>query len=300
MPVVRFASRPEMEPLGTERSIYSYPIAGKALYRHMAERWAAKSDNLKFAVDDEFLLADSEAMEFFSSLGKVVTGQNLSIEDREQVPEFPRLDGGVFNLRYPWHLLNVLDEIADNFEEYISPDAEIEDGVEFSGKVIIESGCKVMSRARFKGNIYIGPGTIIGNSAMLRGNVSMGANSLLGLSGEVKNSLMLEHSQVGPMTTIHESIAEERCFIGGTTRVSNLRLDQKNVDVLVDGKSVDTGRLQFGTILAAGVRFGGACLILPGRKIGRECEIGPHVVVSKNIPAKKRIILKQNLAVSDI
>jgi acetyltransferase-like isoleucine patch superfamily enzyme len=297
---IRFSPRPEMEPLGSERSIYSYPVAGKPLYQHMLERWSARQPDLRIVVDDGYMLADQDAMAITKRYGKVVTGIELTESDHNLEPLFPNLDGSELELRYPWHLLNVLDEIAESFEEYIAPDAEIEGGVEFGGKVIIESGVKIMSRARLKGNIYLGPGTIIGNSAMLRGNVSLGPNSLVGLCGEVKNTLMLERSLVGPMTTMHESVAEEDCFIGGTTRVSNYRLDDRNVDVLVDGKSIDTGRLQFGTILGAGVRFGGACLILPGRKIGRECEIGPHVVVTKNLPARKRVILRQALAISDL
>jgi UDP-N-acetylglucosamine diphosphorylase / glucose-1-phosphate thymidylyltransferase / UDP-N-acetylgalactosamine diphosphorylase / glucosamine-1-phosphate N-acetyltransferase / galactosamine-1-phosphate N-acetyltransferase len=297
---VRFSSRPEMEPLGSERSIYSYPIAGKPLYHHMLERWLDLNSNLRIAVDDPLILTDQNIMADIVRFGDVVTTLAMNEDDGTHEPLFLKRDGASLELRYPWHLLNVLDEIADEFEEYIAPDADIEDGVEFGGKVIIESGVKIMSRARLKGNIYLGAGTIIGNSAMLRGNVSMGPNSVVGLSGEVKNSLMLERSLVGPMTTMHESICEEDCFIGGTTRVSNYRLDNRNVDVLVNGESIDTGRLQFGTILAAGVRFGGACLILPGRKIGRECEIGPHVVVTKNLPARKRIILRQNLAISDL
>ena len=299
--VVRFAPLPLWEPLGEHRSIYGYLIAGRPLYAHALERAAELFDGtLCIVVDDSMLAQDGQALDEIGSYGRVILPPNLDDDHLALSPAFPMLDGCWLELRYPWHLLDVMSDVLQGLEQRIEADVDIEPGVEFSGKVVLETGVKVMGGARFKGNIYVGPDSIIGNSALLRGDVSIGPNSLVGLCGEVKNSLLLGHALVGPMTTVHETIAEEDCFFGGTTRISNYRLDGNNVEVLIGGELVDTGRKQFGTILAAGVKFGGACLILPGRKIGARCEIGPHVVVSQNLSPRKRVMLRQDLDIRDL
>jgi len=246
------------------------------------------------------LVEDGQALDEIGSYGRVILPPNLNDDHLALAPTFPMSDGSWLELRYPWHLLDVLSDVLRGLEQRIESDVDIEPGVEFSGNVVLETGVKVMGGARFKGNIYVGPDSIIGNSALLRGDVSIGPNSLVGLCGEVKNSLLLDHALMGPMTTVHETIAEEDCFFGGTTRISNYRLDGNNVDVLIGDEPVDTGRKQFGTILAAGVKLGGACLILPGRKIGAGCEIGPHVVVSRNLSPRKRVMLRQDLDIRDL
>jgi len=291
-----------MEPLGLQNSIYTFEIAGKALYTHLIERanMVVPNEKLGLIVDDPRLLVDNKTLNFLSQFGDLAMPPECTPEDLQVAPCFPLLDGGQIPLQYPWHLLNVLDEILSNMTPRLASDVTIEDGVEIEGNVTAESGTHIYSGAKLKGNIYLGADSMIGSNALVRGNVSLGPRSGVGFSSEVKNVLGLENTKIGPMAVIKDSLIEENCMFAGTSRISNYRLDEQEIDVMVAGEKVGTGRRQFGAIVGAGTTIGAECLILPGRKIGPNSLVGPLVIVVRNIPAGKRVELQQELRVSDL
>jgi len=70
--------------------------------------------------------------------------------------------------------------------------------------------------------------------------------------------------------------------------------------MIVKGRKLDTGKRKLGAFLGDNVKIGVNASIMPGVKIGSSAIIGPNVVVYKDVPNKKMILLKQNLTIKKI
>ena len=67
----------------------------------------------------------------------------------------------------------------------------------------------------------------------------------------------------------------ERCNFGAGTKIANLRLDEKNIPAVINGKRVDSGRRKLGCIMGDDVHTGIGSLINVGTTIGAGAVIGP-------------------------
>ena len=205
-----------------------------------------------------------------------------------------------FNPLAPWEILDIAEKLLSNEIPYIHPTARIESGVEIEGNVFIDEGVSIMRGSKLSGNIFVGANTFIANSALIRGNTSIGKDSVVAFGTDIKNVVAGDSFRVGPHSFIGDSIVQDNCFFGGMVRVSNYRLDGKDVSVKIGDELVSTGRRQFGTITEANCSVGIACIILPGRIIGKNCLIGPQVIVRENIPSNTRVMVEQTLHKSNI
>ena len=200
-----------------------------------------------------------------------------------------------FNPLASWEILDIAEKILSNQIPYVHPTALIETGVEIEGNVFIDEGVSIMRGSKLSGNIFVGANTFIANSALIRGNTSIGKDSVVAFGTDIKNVVAGDSFRVGPHSFIGDSIVQDNCFFGGMVRVSNYRLDGKDVSVKIGDELVSTGRRQFGTITEANCSVGIACIILPGRIIGKNCLIGPQVIVRENIPSNTRVMVEQTL-----
>jgi len=295
--IYAYLPRPAMSPLGDGRSVYALPVAGAPLWRHIAAAHAAHTDGAAhFVVADPALQRDAGAMEAIAKFGATGTA---SPDGAALEPSaggfFPSRDGRRLPLELPWQLLDVMQEILSGVPAGVSPDAEVEPGVEISGNVRIEAGAHVFGGARIKGDVYIGANVVVGNGALIRGATSIAADGVAGFSAEVKNSLLGEACGVGPLAFVADSLLERNCFLGGTARISNYRLDGADVAMEIDGRRRSTGRRQFGAVLGPAVRVGIGAVLYPGRKIGANCLIGPGVNVTRNLDPDLRVEIRQEL-----
>jgi UDP-3-O-[3-hydroxymyristoyl] glucosamine N-acyltransferase len=301
-PVLRFVPRPSMEPFGEPRSIYCFPIAGRPLYHHLIDAFvtAASGSDPVLWIDDPVLQRDERAVADIRTRGDVVLAMDEEAGAAvRETSTFPAAHDACLRFEYPWDLLAVTRVIVSSLPARISPDAAIENGVEITGNVTIESGARVLAGARLKGSVYVGPGTFVGNNASVRGVSSVGANSVIGAAADVKNSLLGNEAGIGTLCFVGDSVFDERVWIAGVARTSNTRLDAGTVSVIVDGRKVDTGLTSLGVFVGADSQIGSNVLILPGRKVGPGALIGPHVIVDKNIEARTRVVLRQQWSVSD-
>jgi bifunctional UDP-N-acetylglucosamine pyrophosphorylase/glucosamine-1-phosphate N-acetyltransferase len=88
---------------------------------------------------------------------------------------------------------------------------------------------------------------------------------------------------------IGDSVVGEGCSFGANTVTANWRLDEKDVQVRVEGKLVDSGRNKFGAIIGDNCRTGVNVSIMPGVKIGPNAVIGPGISVMRDVGAGGRI-----------
>jgi UDP-N-acetylglucosamine diphosphorylase / glucose-1-phosphate thymidylyltransferase / UDP-N-acetylgalactosamine diphosphorylase / glucosamine-1-phosphate N-acetyltransferase / galactosamine-1-phosphate N-acetyltransferase len=192
-------------------------------------------------------------------------------------------------IKYPWHIFKVMEHFLDESQSYISPTAYISDKALIEGKAILSDNVKVMENAVIRGPVYIGPNSVIGNNALLRGYCHIGANSVVGYSTEIK------HSYIGNNCWFHsnyigDSIIEDDCSFGSGAITANLRLDESNIRINVNGSDVDTGYEKLGAIIGSGCRIGINTNLMPGVRVGSHCFIGPHVCLTRDLAENKKVL----------
>ncbi|GAI79058.1 unnamed protein product [marine sediment metagenome] len=119
-------------------------------------------------------------------------------------------------------------------------------------------------------------------NAFIRPYTSVGDNCHIGIS-EVKNSLIFSKSNVPHFNYVGDSIICENVNLGAGSKTSNLRFDNKNVKVNIEGKLIDSGRRKLGAFIGPNVQTGINASIMCGKKIGENSIIGAHTLVVEDV-----------------
>ncbi len=152
-------------------------------------------------------------------------------------------------LSYPWNILDANKYLLDHYGSRISQKAEIRPGAVIEEPVAIDDGA------------------IIGPNCYLRKYSSIGKNCKIGQAVEVKNSIVMDNSFVSHLSYVGETIVGRNCNIGGGTLFANLRLDDKNIKVEINGVRIDSGHRKLGAIIGDNVKFGARVTVMPGKRI---------------------------------
>ncbi len=186
-------------------------------------------------------------------------------------------------VKYPWHLLAVLEELLPKAgKPKIHRSAKIHKTAVIEGAVVIGPNVKVFAHASVMGPCTIGEGSIVANNALVRGS-SVGRNCVIGYNTEVARSVLGDdvwtHSSY-----LGDSVLGSNISLGAGTTTGNLRLDEGEITSVVGGKAVGTGRTKLGIILGSGCRTGIHTCFAPGVKIGGASFISSAVMVTKDVP----------------
>ncbi len=197
-------------------------------------------------------------------------------------------DGYWQAIKYPWHILLVLDHFMEGVERRISSTAEISGSAKIYGNVIIEDNVRVLDNAVIRGPAYIGKNSIIGNNTLIWSGTQVGENCVVGFSTEIK------HSYIGDRCWFHtnyvgDSIIGDDCSFGAGTITANLRFDEKEISMNIRGEKKSTGMNKFGAVFGENCRTGIHVGIMPGIKIGPNSIVGPHVCLAKDLEPNKII-----------
>jgi bifunctional UDP-N-acetylglucosamine pyrophosphorylase/glucosamine-1-phosphate N-acetyltransferase len=199
-----------------------------------------------------------------------------------------------------WQHVGVPWDLLDANEHFLKMQAAnvkgiIEDGAHVASNVSVGDGTRIRAGAYIEGPSRMGKNCDIGPNCFIRLFTSLGDRVRIGNGVEVKNSIIMDETHIGHLSYIGDSIVGGRCNFGAGTKVGNLRLDEKNVQVMVRGKLVDTGRRKFGAIIANDVKTGLNSVINPGISLGPNSALGPGVVLYKDLPPNKCILIEQQL-----
>ena len=134
----------------------------------------------------------------------------------------------------------------------------------------------------------IGEGAVIGPHCYIRKYSSVGKNCRI-VGSEIKNSIIMDGTKLH-RCYVGDSVVGRSCNIAAGTVLANLRLDEKNVSMRINGKSIDTGRRKLGAIVADGVKFGVNAAVMPGRRIWPGMLIPPCCVVRSDVEAQPELI----------
>ena len=201
-------------------------------------------------------------------------------------------------LKFPWHVLDVMDY-------YLS---------QISGQTIGEK-VFIADTARLVGNVYIGPGAQIFPGAAVVGPAYIGAGTIVGNNSLVRNSLVLDHCEVGFTTEVARSYVADHCamhacrvldsifaegvnFSAGCT-TANLRMDRGNVPSVIKGNKMYSGRHKLGAIIGKDAFLSVDVMTMPGVKIGERAQVGPGTHVFKDVLDGQRVYVQQQIRVID-
>jgi len=194
-----------------------------------------------------------------------------------------------FELSRPWELLSTNKYLLKNGFVEEKRGGKIEDGVHLEGFVYVEKGAHIKQGAYIKGPVYISKGAEIGPNCLVRAHTYIGKNCKVGNAVEVKNSIIMQNTNVPHHNYVGDSVLGRDCNLGSGTKVANLRLDEKNIIVTHRGEKIDTGRRKLGVIMGDDVKTGINSMMDTGTIIGEGTFIGPGALAKGEIGENSRI-----------
>lgn len=169
-------------------------------------------------------------------------------------------------ITYPWDILTANKFILDEYGSQISSDAEIRSG------------------AYIEEPVAIGNGAVVGPNCFIRKYSSIGNNCKVGNAVEIKNSVIMGgHSYVSHLSYVGDSVVGSDVNVGAGTIFANLRLDEGNVKMKINGVSVDSGLKKLGGIVGDNVKLGVNVTIMPGKKIWPNLLIPPRMTITDDV-----------------
>ena len=188
----------------------------------------------------------------------------------------------------PWDLITANEKYMYNLENQIK--GTVEDNVVIKGNIHLEENSVIKSGTYIEGPVWIGKDCTIGPNSYLReGTVLCGGNKV-GASTEIKNSILMKDAKAPHHNYVGDSIIGENSNLGSGTKIANLRLDKKKIEVVHKGVKHNTERNKLGAIIGSNVNTGINASINAGTILGNRVKIGPNSLVSGTYESQSTII----------
>lgn len=201
-------------------------------------------------------------------------------------------------LKYPWHVLDIMDYYLSKIDGqiigegvYIAPTAAL------VGNVYIGAGAKIFPGAAVVGPAYIGEGTIVGNNSLVRASMVLD-HCEVGFTTEVARSYVADRCAMHACRVLDSVFGERVNFSAGCT-TANLRIDHGVVSSSVKGQRIESGRNKLGAIIGNDTFLAVDVMTMPGVKIGERVQVGPGTHVRHDIKDRQRVYVKQEIVIED-
>ena len=217
----------------------------------------------------------------------------------EHVFKVARYRGHWSALKYPWHVLDIMDYFLSQIKgQTVEEGAFVHKNAALVGDVFIAAGAKVFPGAAVVGPAYIGSGTIVGNNALVRASMVLD-HCEVGYTTEVARSYVADHCSMHACRVLDSVFAPNVNFSAGCT-TANLRMDRSSVSTRVKGEKMDTGRSKLGAVIGQGAFLGVDVMTMPGIKIGEGAQVGPGAHVYSDLSDRTRLLVKQTQTITPI
>ena len=232
--------------------------------------------------------------EIFDSIRKVgksprgeyeITDALQSIANDVKVLKY---DGFWKDIGSPWDLITANENIIEDMDEEMK--GQIGDNVTIKGKIYLGNHSVIKSGSCIEGNVWIGDNCTVGPNAYLRNGTVLCGENKIGASSEVKNSIMMFGAKAPHHNYVGDSIIGKESNLGSGTKIANLRLDKKIIEVTHNGKKIGTGRHKFGAIIGDHVNTGINASINAGTILGNNVKVGPNTLVSGTYESNSIIV----------
>jgi UDP-N-acetylglucosamine diphosphorylase / glucose-1-phosphate thymidylyltransferase / UDP-N-acetylgalactosamine diphosphorylase / glucosamine-1-phosphate N-acetyltransferase / galactosamine-1-phosphate N-acetyltransferase len=169
--------------------------------------------------------------------------------------------------------------------------------------IFMGKGTQLEPSAIIKGPTIIGDNCDIRQGAYIRGNTLIGNQCVIGHNTELKNSILMDHTEAGHFNYIGNSIIGSHVNLGAGSKLANLQFrsaDEKlkgyinPIHICLDFETLDTGMEKLGAIIGDNVELGCNTIVCPGALIGKDVWVYPGLTVPKGFyPARTRLVPKE-------
>jgi len=189
---------------------------------------------------------------------------------------------------YPWHLLDANEELLKKMKPRNL--GIIEKNVTVKGTIVVGKDTVIRSGSYIEGPVVIGSNSKIGPNCYLRPYTTIGNHCHIGNACEVKNSIIMDYSNVPHLNYVGDSIIGQHCNLGAGTTVANLRFDKNIIPVVLNGKKINSKRRKLGTIMGDDTQTGINSVINVGTMIGNNVFIGLGALAKGEIKPDAKIL----------
>ena len=180
----------------------------------------------------------------------------------------------------PWELLEANEWKLDELEGRI--DGEVKGDADLRGDVVVEAGATVEQGVVIEGPALVKSGADVGPNAYVRGATLVGEDCHIGHGVEIKNSVVMQGSNVPHLSYVGDSLLGTDVNFGAGTQVANLRHDGEPVAQTVKGDRVETGRRKYGVVAGPGAKTGINSSLSPGLVLSAEATTEPGESVTRD------------------
>ena len=221
---------------------------------------------------------------------EITDSVSLQIEDNKTVIGHKTSKDWIDVCR-PWELIEVNEELIGKLKTEIK--GTVEAGAVIHGEVFLDEGSVIKAGVYIEGNVYIGKNCDIGPNSYIRGNTYFGDNVHVGNAVEIKNSIIMENTNVSHLSYVGDSVIGSNCNIAAGTNIANLRFDNATIKTKIKNQKIDSGRRKLGAIIGDSVKTGINSSFSPGVKVGHNSTIGSGVLLYEDLPSDTRVLEKQ-------
>lgn len=221
---------------------------------------------------------------------EITDSVSLQIEDNKKVIGHKTSKDWI-DVGRPWELIEVNEDLIGKLKTEIK--GTIEDGAFIHGEVFLDEGSVIKAGVYIEGNVYIGKNCDIGPNSYIRGNTYFGDNVHVGNAVEIKNSIIMENTNVSHLSYVGDSVIGSNCNIAAGTNIANLRFDNATIKTKIKNQKIDSGRRKLGAIIGDSVKTGINSSFSPGVKVGHNSTIGSGVLLYEDLPSDTRVLEKQ-------
>ena len=221
---------------------------------------------------------------------EITDSVSLQIEDNKTVIGHKTSKDWI-DVGRPWELIEVNEELIGKLKTEIK--GTVEAGAVIHGEVFLDEGSVIKAGVYIEGNVYIGKNCDIGPNSYIRGNTYFGDNVHVGNAVEIKNSIIMENTNVSHLSYVGDSVIGSNCNIAAGTNIANLRFDNATIKTKIKNHKIDSGRRKLGAIIGDSVKTGINSSFSPGVKVGHNSTIGSGVLLYEDLPSDTRVLEKQ-------
>lgn len=173
--------------------------------------------------------------------------------------------------------------------------------------IFIGAGTKIEPTAIIKGPAVIGQKCEVRQGAYLRGTLIAGNHCTLGHTTEIKNSVLMDHTEAGHFNYIGDSVLGSYVNLGAGTKIANLKFRSPEakkavafpeISFMLGGKKVRTGISKFGAIIGDYCELGCNSVTSPAVLLASECMVYPNTTVPSGYYKKKSFIRPKDVSVN--
>lgn len=221
---------------------------------------------------------------------EITDSVSLQIEDNKTVIGHKTSKDWI-DVGRPWELIEVNEELIGKLKTEIK--GTVEAGAVIHGEVFLDEGSVIKAGVYIEGSVYIGKNCDIGPNSYIRGNTYFGDNVHVGNAVEIKNSIIMENTNVSHLSYVGDSVIGSNCNIAAGTNIANLRFDNATIKTKIKNQKIDSGRRKLGAIIGDSVKTGINSSFSPGVKVGNNSTIGSGVLLYEDLPSDTRVLEKQ-------